>query len=109
MTSRRYVKAFQDARIKQEHTGYNNPDAEQYIKHWFRTLKEETVCLQKYSVQRTLTATSSSPIQSGRILHWNICLQKNFANFSLQMQFKCLDFWGFRLARSMLNWSETLW
>jgi putative transposase len=35
--------------IKQERTGYNNPDADTYIERWFRTLKEETVWLQEYS------------------------------------------------------------
>lgn len=49
MTSRRYVKALKDAGIKQERTGYNNPDADAYIERWFRTLKEETVWLQEYS------------------------------------------------------------
>ncbi|WP_370589786.1 IS3 family transposase [Thermoactinomyces sp. CICC 10523] len=49
MTSCRYVKALQDAGIKQERTGYNNPDADAYIERWFRTLKEETVWLQEYS------------------------------------------------------------
>ncbi|MBH8609387.1 integrase core domain-containing protein [Thermoactinomyces sp. CICC 10521] len=49
MTSRRYVKALQDAGIKQERTGYNNPDTDAYIERWFRTLKEETVWLQEYS------------------------------------------------------------
>jgi putative transposase len=49
MTSRRYVKALQDAGIKQERTGYNNPDADAYIERWFRTLKEETVWLQEYT------------------------------------------------------------
>ncbi|WP_093231815.1 IS3 family transposase [Thermoflavimicrobium dichotomicum] len=49
MTSRRYMKALKDAGIKQERTGYNNPDADAYIERWFRTLKEETVWLQEYS------------------------------------------------------------
>ncbi|MFC7358630.1 MULTISPECIES: integrase core domain-containing protein [Bacteria] len=48
MTSRRYVKALKDAGMKQERTGYNNPDADAYIERWFRTLKEETVWLQEY-------------------------------------------------------------
>lgn len=43
MTSRRYVKALKDAGIKQEGTGYNNPDGDAYIERFFRTLKEETV------------------------------------------------------------------
>lgn len=47
MTIRRYVKALKDAEIKQERMGYNNPDADAYIESWFRTLKEETVCLQE--------------------------------------------------------------
>ncbi|MGI6474675.1 MULTISPECIES: hypothetical protein [Thermoactinomyces] len=37
------MKALKDAGIKQERTGYNNPDADAYIERWFRTLKEETV------------------------------------------------------------------
>jgi putative transposase len=49
MTSRRYIKALKDAGIKQERTGYNNPDADAYIERWFRTLKEETVWLQEYT------------------------------------------------------------
>lgn len=39
MTSRRYQKALKDAGIKQERTGYNNPDADAYIERWFRTLR----------------------------------------------------------------------
>lgn len=49
MTSKRYVKALKDAGIKQERTGYNNPDADAYIERFFRTLKEETVWLQEYT------------------------------------------------------------
>lgn len=49
MTSRRYVKALKDAGIKQERTGYNNPDADAFIERFFRTLKEETVWVQEYS------------------------------------------------------------
>lgn len=48
MTSRRYVKALQSAGIKQERTGYNNPDANAYIERWFRTLKEERVWQREY-------------------------------------------------------------
>ncbi|UFJ40085.1 IS3 family transposase [Brevibacillus humidisoli] len=48
MTSKRYVQALKDAGIKQERTGYNNPDADAYIERWFRTLKEETVWVQEY-------------------------------------------------------------
>ncbi|UFJ42999.1 IS3 family transposase [Brevibacillus humidisoli] len=48
MTSKRYVHALKDAGIKQERTGYNNPDANAYIERWFRTLKEETVWVQEY-------------------------------------------------------------
>jgi putative transposase len=43
MTRRHNMKALKDAGIKQERTGYNNPDADAYIERWFRTLKEETV------------------------------------------------------------------
>lgn len=48
MTSKRFVQALKHAGIKQERTGFNNPDSNAFIERWFRTLKEETVWLHEY-------------------------------------------------------------
>jgi putative transposase len=84
MTSRRYVKVLKDAGIKQEITGYNNPDADAYIERWFRTLKEETVWLQEYGsfleAKQDIDHCIAFYNDERLTLRLDICRRENFVN-----------------------------